>query len=272
MKKILLIFMIGFSLVGNSQSYKDHTWYYGGIQIMNGHYSGISPVYSADSYHLLNYPTIKGEFFASNSWMRFDISGFFYWAMTLSTNKTGTIPAPNVVTTSDRSMFQVQDRTGWEFMLTKLKNDKNGGFGFQFGARRFSVENWGYNDGEYYILDNGPYRNYKTLGSTFNIGLNYNHFGNIGNFVDYRAGIVINGLAGIYKFGANVYPEVQVIAHIWRIGIVARASYEYTFLYAPTIGLKESGKIHNAEPAKKSANIHGLRYEIGFAIDLQRNH
>jgi hypothetical protein len=268
MKTILVTILTCYCISATAQSYRDRTWYFGGIQQMHGNYSGISPVYSADSYHLTNLPTVRGEFFGQNNWYRVDLSGFFYWVLSLSSKNNGLINAANVVTTTDKSLFLVQDRVGWEFMSTKLKDDRNGGIGWQVGARRFGVDNWDYDDGNYYMLDNGPYHNESTFGSTLSFGLNYNYFGSIGNHLDFRAGFAINGLAGIYKFGGMAYPEVQLIAHVWRVGIFAKAAYEYTYLYAPTRGLKESSKVKNDDPAKNSGMIHGFRYEIGLGIDL----
>jgi hypothetical protein len=64
------------------------------------------------------------------------------------------------------------------------------------------------------------------------------------------------------------YPDLQVITHFGILGIMAKVSYEGSYLYAPTRGKEPGGKVENLNPAKNAGLVHGLHYEIGAGIDL----
>jgi len=263
-KYIHTTILVLFALFVNAQD-REAVWMTMGIQQVDKNLSAVSPVFGNDHYTLTNYPTCRGEFFAHDKYYRFDMSGIFYFISSMKNDNTPD-EALNYRTTTDRSMEHIVDYTSWEWMATKVKTtEKNWtrGLGWQFGVKRFGFSDKGLLKaniaGEIGYPDAGPYSYRGTLYS----GMNYQWMRNFSKYVDVRAALVINAMAGIGKYGAMAYPELGLNVHFWRMSIRGMAAYETTFLYAPTQNAFKSA------PADNLGKIQGLRYDISFGIDLQ---
>lgn len=263
MKHTHLLVFILLAFVGRTQD-QDAVWMTMGIQGVDKNLSAISPMFGDDHYSIVNYPTYRGEFFARGKYYRFDMSGFFYFISSMKNDNTPN-QQMNYQSTTDRSMEKIQDYTSWEWMATKVKTTESNwtrGLGWQIGVRRFGFSEKGLLKASLTINpgypDAGPYSYRGTLYS----GLNYQWMRSFSKFVDVRAAMVINAMAGIGKYGAKAYPELGVNVHFWRLSVRGMAAYETTVLYAPT------QNVFDSQPADNLGKISGLRYDISFGIDL----
>jgi hypothetical protein len=266
MKYIYSTTLVCFLAIASLAQNSDRLWMMSGPVYMNKSLSSISQFYGDEQYNLVNTPSVKAEFFASDSWYKIDMSGFFYWVIGLNKQNTENA-AFNIQTRTSKSMEQIQDRLGLEFMSTKMKNPStsyNYGFGKQIGFGAF-----GFTDKpllktgltiEPPYPDPGPYSYRQMLRG----GFNFQFFKSWGEHVGLRVGLVANALVGIKRYGAMAYPEAALRLSYGRIGIFGVIAHETYYLYTP------SEKLFAYDYAKTSAVVQGLRYEINIALDIHK--
>ena len=243
---------------------------YIGAENVGGNFTGISPYYSSDSYNLLNYPTFKADIWANNNLYHINASGFFYWIGALKVDADGeSSQGANVVTTTDKGLHKIQDRVGLEFVKTKF-NESDGpisnGKGWQFGFKRFGMGNGflktSIPDSVYMGPDNGPY--YQ--GNVLTAGFNLQRKRYLTKALTIRSGLYINGMAGIMKFGGQVYPKVTLEAKVKFLAIRFDAQYEINAYYGIT-----QKAYRDFYVAKNFGLVNNYRFELSVGIDLRKD-
>lgn len=266
MKKLLFLYFLGLTPLLFAQN-TEKAWLSFGTTYMNKQMSEVSPYFTNDSYDLLNYVHAKGEFCTADSWNAFDLSGIFYWALALQKSNTSEY-GDNIQTYTDQTGSLIQDRVGFEWLSTKLKSSsasRSYGFGKQFGIRRFGLTDFGIMNQKVTVHPGKPNPGPYSYQGMLTAGFNFQRFSTIKNFIQLRYGLFVNGAAGFQRFGGIAYPEVSVILHKGRIGVITTAAYEAYYFYSPT------HKSYKIEPVTNSAIVHGLRLDFGLAIDVHSN-
>lgn len=243
---------------------------YFGVQNVLGNFTGISSYYASDSYSLLNYPTVKADVWGQDYELHhIDMSGLFYWLM--STREKDGKQATNVHTYSNKYLYQVQDRVSLEYIKTKFQESEKSDFilngkGWQVGVRKFGVDNglmkMDIIDSVYFGPDNGPY--YR--GGMLSGGFNFQRKRQLNNFLTIRSGLYANGLVGVMKFGAMIYPEITVEAKYKFLSLKFEAQYEVAGMYGIT-----QNAYKNFERAKNTGFVYGARFDLSVGIDLRKD-
>lgn len=262
MKTIYTVILSLFvSCVSNAQLYV-------GVQNVGGSFTGISPYYASDSYNMMNYPTFKADIWANNELFHINASGLFYWIGALKVDADGeSSQGVNVTATTNKGMHKIQDRVGLEFVKTKFTESDGpitNGKGWQFGFKRFGMGNGflktSIPDSVFMGPDNGPY--YQ--GNVLTAGFNIQRKRYLTKALTIRSGLYINGMAGIMKFGGQVYPKVTLEAKVKFLAIRFDAQYEINAYYGIT-----QKAYRDFYVAKNFGLVNSYRFELSVGIDLK---
>lgn len=117
-------------------------------------------------------------------------------------------------------------------------------------------------DSVYFGPDNGPFYTGRMLSG----GFNFQHKRQLSKLFTMRTGLYFNGLAGIMKFGAMLYPEVTLEMKFGIFSLKAEAQYEIAGMYGIT-----QKAYKDFYRAKNTGLVYGARFDLSVGIDLRKD-